>query len=1012
VKRSLGLVILAVVLVSVLASWPQEVFVTREGDVRAANTSDYVFNNGIRYAPGEEIVGQRGRSHRVFYEGDDTYKAEFTGSPEFTKANGQWVDYVFTEYEDYYQVQHPWSSARFYDYYTEVWDEGFTEVKIHDDRWVVEYLNKQGKWRDTGLWNITRSYEAASDGIKVRRTGNTDIGQREEEYFFRNGSPCKISIKQTCDEAQTIRFVWKPSGIVSATERNIVEEFGEHEGRISGLNYYDSNGKFVETIRWYDALNSTDDIDVVAEASAQGRKATVTFGGFAINAGGIAHLDPSTFYPDADPETKSVDGYARSALRAGGGTWDGVHDDPGDNANDTSIALTTMIRGYDADEWYLISRTLILFDTSDLPDNALITNATLSLYGYSKQEDWDIDYDVNIYSSAPASNTEIVAGDYDSLGTIPYCAAAILIDNWNIGDPGTINNFVLNPAGIAAIDKTGVSKFGFRSATHDAGDSEPSLPGDASRNQIEAFSADKGTGYKPQIVVTFIIPPTVTTSAATSVEETTATLNGNITATGGENAGERGFDWDTDSGTPYSGNWTEAGSFGTGAFTHGLTSLTKGDLYYFRAKAHNSAGWGYGSELTFLTKPDPATSFVPTDNGTTWISLGWTNGTGMDYVTVRYAEGSAPSDNVSGDFGYWGSGTSCNVTGLSPGTTYHFVIFTYATEGGLWSTSDNSPTCQGDTAVAVPTVTNGVGATNVTDNDARLNGEVTDNGGENPTVTVFWGTVDGATTPASWSDNASLGVQGVGTFYHDITDNLTASTLYYYRMRAVNSGGTDWANSSANFTTTTSALQAPTYFTLADLGGITVSANWTKGVNTTYTMIRFKRDSYPTTVSNGELVYYGDGTTDNFSGYSLETTTYYFSAWGFDSDNISHSDDYAQASIGGEAMEEIATQLGNWVTWLEGDFLTLLQTILSSVIGLFLVLAITALAFWQRNVFLYLLAAPVNLVYGLSTAASSVVNSAMWVIGVIIAIIGTFCLFRVALDQYSEIKSRARKRAL
>jgi hypothetical protein len=81
-----------------------------------------------------------------------------------------------------------------------------------------------------------------------------------------------------------------------------------------------------------------------------------------------------------------------------------------------------------------------------------------------------------------------------------------------------------------------------------------------------------------------------------------ATFNGNITNTGGENPSERGFEWGLYSGS-YPNSWTEAGSFSTGTFTHKFTDLPFQTAIYYRAKAKNSAGWGYGSEVSFNT-PD------------------------------------------------------------------------------------------------------------------------------------------------------------------------------------------------------------------------------------------------------------------------------------------------------------------------------------------------------------------------------------------------------------------------
>lgn len=126
------------------------------------------------------------------------------------------------------------------------------------------------------------------------------------------------------------------------------------------------------------------------------------------------------------------------------------------------------------------------------------------------------------------------------------------------------------------------------------------------------------------IVVDYTPPtaPTIITSTTSPITCTTATLNGEITDTGGENANMRGFVWDTSSHgvppgappAPYSDNWTESGSFGVAAFAHDLTLLTEGQTYYARAFAHNSLGYSYGSEVTFTCWHDPTITTVAATN--------------------------------------------------------------------------------------------------------------------------------------------------------------------------------------------------------------------------------------------------------------------------------------------------------------------------------------------------------------------------------------------------------------
>lgn len=105
--------------------------------------------------------------------------------------------------------------------------------------------------------------------------------------------------------------------------------------------------------------------------------------------------------------------------------------------------------------------------------------------------------------------------------------------------------------------------------------------------------------------------PTVTTQAASSIAEETATGNGNITAIGGATPDERGIVYSTSThGAPgnvapgssgYESVSNETGSFSTGAFTRSLTSLAPNTTYFARAYAHNAGGYTYGAEVSFTT---------------------------------------------------------------------------------------------------------------------------------------------------------------------------------------------------------------------------------------------------------------------------------------------------------------------------------------------------------------------------------------------------------------------------
>ncbi len=222
----------------------------------------------------------------------------------------------------------------------------------------------------------------------------------------------------------------------------------------------------------------------------------------------VAVSDSATFYPDAHPETTSVDGYVGSTAYASeaGVDWATLRADAGGQAGDTQ-ALYGTITDFLSDitphtnKWRYLYRCIILFDTSGLPDSATISAATLSLYGHTKTDPTSNTPDVNIYSSAPASDTALVNGDFDSLGDAPLCGTPITYGNWNILG---YNDFIFNAAGLATISKTGVSKFGTRGGTkYDITGASAPTWGSYVRTYIYGYMAEQGNGYKPKLVVTY-----------------------------------------------------------------------------------------------------------------------------------------------------------------------------------------------------------------------------------------------------------------------------------------------------------------------------------------------------------------------------------------------------------------------------------------------------------------------------------------------------------------------------
>jgi hypothetical protein len=364
--------------------------------------------------------------------------------------------------------------------------------------------------------------------------------------------------------------------------------------------------------------------------------------------------------------------------------------------------------------------------------------------------------------------------------------------------------------------------------------------------------------------------PAVTTLDATSVGGTTATLNGDITDIYGDPVYERGFDWDTDSGVPYSDNWTEFDSFGTGAFSHEITGLDKGTAYSFRAKArHNDGIWGWAEEFKFITKPDAPADFMAT-GGDGHIDLTWDQGEGATATLIKRSTDGYPQTPDDGNFVYFGDDTECTDSGLDSCTTYYYSAWSMASGDGLAIYSDDKATAETET-YGQPVV-NTDDATTILATSATMNGDVTQICNSNIAVRGFeWDTDSGVPYADNWTETGSF---GAGSFSHNEV-TLNPGTLYYYRAAAKNDALDIWSYGSEEIFLTRPAV--PVNFT-ADAGDEKISLSWVKGTGADRTLVRRSTTGYPQTIDDGVQVYFGTGTAYLDTGLT-NLVTYYYSAW-------------------------------------------------------------------------------------------------------------------------------------
>ena len=179
------------------------------------------------------------------------------------------------------------------------------------------------------------------------------------------------------------------------------------------------------------------------------------------------------------------------------------------------------------------------------------------------------------------STSATVGGNVTNTGGQPVTERGIVYSTTK--NPTTSSNKMTSGAGLGSysINLTGLA--------------------DGTTYYVRAYAINnKGTAYGEEVSFKTTTVPTVTTSSATNITSTSATVGGNVTSDGGQPVTERGIVYSTTPNPTTSSNKMTSGA-GTGSYSINLTGLSEGTTYYVRAYAINSNGTAYGEEVSFKT---------------------------------------------------------------------------------------------------------------------------------------------------------------------------------------------------------------------------------------------------------------------------------------------------------------------------------------------------------------------------------------------------------------------------
>ena len=377
--------------------------------------------------------------------------------------------------------------------------------------------------------------------------------------------------------------------------------------------------------------------------------------------------------------------------------------------------------------------------------------------------------------------------------------------------------------------------------------------------QVCAYNGGGQTASNTASATTFDNPP-----AAPSALAATPVNNNQINLLWTDNSGnETGFKIKRASVT--GGPYTEIATVGAGVTSFFNTGLAANTQYFYVVCAYNAGGNSANSNeangTTFVDPPGAPSNLVLTVVSNTQINLVWVdNASNEDGFYVERKTGAAGTYAQIASVGV--NTTSYSSTGLTGSTEYYYRVRAFNIN---WSTPYSNE-ANATTQVDPITAPSGLSATTVS--STQINLAWTDNSG-NETGFKIERKTGAAGTYAEITTTAANATSFANT-------GLTASTQYFYRVRATNGASNSSYTSEANATTSAagSAPAAPSNLAGTVISKSQINLSWTdNSSDETNFLIERKTGAAGTYAQIASLA--ANSTSHSNTGLTANTTYFY-----------------------------------------------------------------------------------------------------------------------------------------